>query len=143
MTSLPLSSSDPRVPGHTLSNFLWKLRGAGRGPRKFTELGVLGMRLTPEGCCCHCCSVTSNSLQPHGLQPARFLCPWDSPGKNTGKGFHFLLRDLPDPGMEAVSLMLDGFTTRAIWEAHSIQVAQHIKQNRNNTKENHKPIPML
>ena len=26
----------------------------------------------------------SNSLQPHGLQPARILSPWDSSGKNTG-----------------------------------------------------------
>ena len=24
--------------------------------------------------------------QPHGLYPARLLCPWDSPGKNTGMG---------------------------------------------------------
>ena len=31
-------------------------------------------------------------LQPHGLQPARLLCPWDSPGKNTGEGYHFLLQ---------------------------------------------------
>ena len=28
-------------------------------------------------------SVMSNSLQPHGL-PARLLCPWNFPGKNTG-----------------------------------------------------------
>ena len=35
--------------------------------------------------------VVSNSLWPHGQQPARFLCPRDSPGKNTGVGFHFLL----------------------------------------------------
>ena len=27
-------------------------------------------------------SVVSDSLQPHGPQPARFLCPWDFPGKN-------------------------------------------------------------
>ena len=26
----------------------------------------------------------SNSLHPNGLYPARFLCPWDFPGKNTG-----------------------------------------------------------
>jgi len=38
------------------------------------------------------CSVVSNSLQPHGLQPTRLLCPWDSPGKNTGVGCHFLLQ---------------------------------------------------
>ena len=38
------------------------------------------------------CSVTSNSLGPHGLQLARLLCPWDFPGKNTGVGCHFLLQ---------------------------------------------------
>ena len=27
-------------------------------------------------------SVVSNYLQLHGLEPTRFLCPWDSPGKN-------------------------------------------------------------
>ena len=30
-------------------------------------------------------------LRPHGLQPASLLCPWGSPGKNTGVGCHFLL----------------------------------------------------
>ena len=34
----------------------------------------------------HACSVIFNSLQPHGLQPARLLCPWDFPGKNTEVG---------------------------------------------------------
>ena len=38
------------------------------------------------------CSVTSNSLRPHGLQPTRLLCPWDSPGKQTGAGCHLLLQ---------------------------------------------------
>ena len=41
--------------------------------------------------CIHVCSVVSNSLQPHGLSPARLLCPWDSPGKNTAVGNHVLL----------------------------------------------------
>ena len=31
-------------------------------------------------------------LHHHGLQPARLLCPWDSPGKNTGVGCHFLFQ---------------------------------------------------
>jgi len=26
------------------------------------------------------------------MDPARLLCPWDSLGKNTGIGFHFLLQ---------------------------------------------------
>ena len=31
-------------------------------------------------------SVVSDSLQPHGLWTVRLLCPWNSPGKNTGVG---------------------------------------------------------
>ena len=34
----------------------------------------------------------SDSVRPHGLQPTRLLRPWDSPGKNTGVGCHFLLQ---------------------------------------------------
>ena len=45
-------------------------------------------------CACSVASVVSDSLQPHRLQPARFLSPWDSPGKNTGVGFHALLQGL-------------------------------------------------
>ena len=33
-------------------------------------------------------------LHTHGLQPARLLCPWDSPGKNIGVGCHFLLQGI-------------------------------------------------
>ena len=40
----------------------------------------------------HACSVLSDSLQPYRLQPTRLLCPWDSPGKNTGVGCHALLQ---------------------------------------------------
>ena len=39
-------------------------------------------------------SVVSDSLWSHRLQPARLLCPWDSPGKNTGVGCHFLLQGI-------------------------------------------------
>ena len=39
-------------------------------------------------------SVLSNSLQHHGLQPTRLLCPWNSPGKNTGVGCYFLLQGI-------------------------------------------------
>ena len=34
----------------------------------------------------------SDSVRLHGLQPTRLLRPWDSPGKNTGVGCHFLLQ---------------------------------------------------
>jgi len=56
----------------------------------------------------HCCAVLSpsgmsNSLWPHGLLPARLLCPWDSPGQKTTVGSHFLLQGIsptqgPDRG---------------------------------------------
>ena len=31
-------------------------------------------------------------MRPHRWQPTRLRCPWDSPGKNTGVGCHFLLQ---------------------------------------------------
>ena len=34
----------------------------------------------------------SDSVRPHRLQPTRLPYPWDSPGKNTGVGCHFLLQ---------------------------------------------------
>ena len=34
----------------------------------------------------------SDSVRPHRWQPTRLPCPWDSPGKNTGVGCHFLLQ---------------------------------------------------
>ena len=34
----------------------------------------------------------SDSVRPHRQQPTRLLRPWDSPGKNTGVGCHFLLQ---------------------------------------------------
>ena len=40
-------------------------------------------------------SVMSNSLQPHRIQPASLLCPWDFPGKNNpGVGGHSLLQGI-------------------------------------------------
>ena len=35
-----------------------------------------------------------DSLRPCGLQSARLLSPWDSPGKNTGVGCHVLLQGI-------------------------------------------------
>ena len=34
----------------------------------------------------------SDSMRPHRQQPTRLPLPWDSPGKNTGVGCHFLLQ---------------------------------------------------
>ena len=52
--------------------------------------------------------VTSNSLRPYGLSPAKFLCPWDFPGKNTRMGYNGLPfpfpGELPNPGIEPESI---------------------------------------
>ena len=40
------------------------------------------------------CSVVSDSLRHYGLQPPRLLCPWNSPGKNTGVGSHSVLKGI-------------------------------------------------
>ena len=37
-------------------------------------------------------SVVSDSVWPHRRQPTRLPRPWDSPGKNTGVGCHFLIQ---------------------------------------------------
>ena len=48
-----------------------------------------------------------NSLGPHGLQPARPLCSWDFPGKNTGVGCHFLIHGIfPTQGSNMCLLRL-------------------------------------
>ena len=43
-------------------------------------------------CCCSVTSVVSDSVWPHRRQPTRLPHLWDSPGKNTGVGCHFLLQ---------------------------------------------------
>ena len=43
-------------------------------------------------CCCCVTSVVSNSVRPQRWQPTWLPRPWDSPGKNTGVGCHFLLQ---------------------------------------------------
>jgi len=52
-------------------------------------------------------SVVSNSVRLHGPQPARLLCPWDSPGKNTGVGCHILFQGIfPTQGLNPCLLCL-------------------------------------
>ena len=55
---------------------------------------LAGGYVTAKDCACVSCSVVFNSLQPHGLQSSRLLCPWDSPGKNIGVGCHFFLQEI-------------------------------------------------
>ena len=78
------------------------------------------------------CSVLSDSLQPHGLEPVRLLCSWDSPGKNTGMDCRFLLQGIfPSQGSNPCLLLgrwiLDHWAT---WEAQTI-IERDNKENIN------------
>ena len=50
----------------------------------------------------------SNSVQPHRWQPTRLLCPLDSPGKNTGVGFHVLLHLFLDTTVKNCKFKVNG-----------------------------------
>ena len=66
--------------------------------------------------CVFSCSVMSDSLQPHGLSPARLFCRWDFPLKNTREGCHFLLQGLfPTQGSN---------THLLYWQANSLPLCQ-------------------
>ena len=89
------------------------------------------------------------TLRPHRRQPTRLPCPWDSPGKNTGVGFHFLLQcvkvksesevaqscptprdpmDFSPPGSSVHGI----FQARALeWGAIAFSKLFHVKQTRN------------
>ena len=60
---------------------------------KFSEMMSQGMTLNIT-CAVLSHSVVSDSLQPHGLQTTRLLCPCNSLGKNTRVGCHALLQGI-------------------------------------------------
>ena len=66
------------------------------GLRVFSSFGVLtASTQTLSSLCMHAELLQlCLTLQPYELQPARLLCPWDSPGKNTGVGCHALLQGI-------------------------------------------------
>ena len=67
-------------------------------------------------------TVMSDSLQPHGLWPSRFLCLWNFLGKSIGVSCHFLLQGIfPTQGLNLCPLCLLHWQAdslhRATWEA--------------------------
>ena len=73
----------------------------------------------------------SDSLQAHGLQPTRLLCPWLSPGKNTGvKKPFFSPGDLPNPGIKPRSpaLQADSLLSEPPGESLPGRISAHLSQ---------------
>ena len=52
----------------------------------------------------------SDSVRPHRRQPTRLPCPWDSSGKNTGVGYHFLLQCMKVKLLSRVRLLATPWT---------------------------------
>ena len=79
---------------------------------------ALSFPLLSSPLCCARAQLLS-SIRPHGLEPARLLCPWDSPGKDAGVGCHFLpQRTAPTLRLEPVSPALQADSlTLPTWEA--------------------------
>ena len=73
----------------------------------------------------------SDSVRPHRQKPIRLLCPWDSPGKNTGVGYHFLLQCMKVKTESEVSQScptlsnpmesLPGFSIHGIFQARVLE----------------------
>ena len=64
--------------------------------------------------CVNCCrqvtSIVLDSVWPHRRQPTRLSRPWDSPGKNTGVGCHFLLQCVKAKSFSHVWLLATPWT---------------------------------
>ena len=80
--------TDDRAP--PLRPGLWR-------PRRSAH-GLLLLSYDFRAGCCGCWWLVAKScltlLRSNGRQPARLLCPWDFPGKNTGVGCHFLVQGI-------------------------------------------------
>ena len=74
----------------------------------------------------------SDSVRPHRQQPIRLLRPWDSPGKNTGVGCHFLLQYMKEksesevaqsclPLSDPMVCSLPGSSIRGIFQARVLE----------------------
>ena len=71
---------------------LWKLKSSLNKCIKSRKINFLTIESNRTMLCYAVTSVVSNSVRPHRWQPTRLPHPWDSPGKNTGVGCHFLLQ---------------------------------------------------
>ena len=76
--------------------------------------------------------LQSDSVWPHRWQPARLSHPWDSPGKNTGMGCHFLLQCMKVKGESEVAQLcltlidpmdcsLPGSSIHGIFQARALE----------------------
>ena len=76
------------------------------------------------------------TLRCHGLQPARLLCSWNSPGKDTRVGIHYLLQGVfptqgSNPGLLHCrrTVLLDSLTLMSCFSDFNMSLRNPIKSN--------------
>ena len=74
---------DCSLPGSSIHG-IFQARVLEWGAIAFSEVNIRSDQIS--------CSVVSDSVRPRRRQPTRLPRPWDSPGRNTGVGCHFLLQ---------------------------------------------------
>ena len=80
-------TTEPPGKPHTLYIYLFNKKN-----KDFTFCANCPIFKILTSLCCWVTSVVSDSVRPHKRHPTRLPHPWDSPGKNTGVGCHFLLQ---------------------------------------------------
>ena len=129
------------------------LPGKSQGQRSLADYSPWGHKrvrhdLAIKQFCCYCCyvaSVVSDSVRPHRRKPTRLPRPWDSPGKNTGVGCHFLLQCMKAKSGSEVAqscttlhdpmdCSLPGCSIHGIFPSKSTGVGRHCLL-RNNSRE--------
>ena len=109
-------------------------------------LSVMGWIVPPNSCLPRTYVAKSLQLcltvQPHRQQPTRLRCPWDSPGKNTGVGCHFLLQCMkvksesevtqscPTPS-DSMACSLPGSSIHRIFQARILEWVAIVFSTRN------------
>ena len=83
----------------------------------------------------------SDSVRPHRWQPTRLPCPWDSPGKDTGVGCHFLhqcmkvksesevAQSCPTPS-DSMDCSLSGSSIHGIFQARVLEWGANMDHNK-------------
>ena len=90
-----------------------------RDLRQLVSLNFKRWQAPPRRYFCLVTKLCPTFLWLHGLQPARLLCLWDFPGKNTGVGCHFLLQGIFPTQRSNLCLLLGRqiFYRWASWKA--------------------------
>ena len=91
-----------KISIHSTPEALWSFSECPHQESISRTVDLLGLHAAPGNCMskmlqgdlCMCVKLLPwcPALWPYGLKPSRLLCPWDSPGKNSGVGCHFLLQ---------------------------------------------------